>query len=51
MILLLTSQDIKSLLDVKDFLEIVEESYKLVGHGLIKMLPELMWIPTIQQVS
>jgi alanine dehydrogenase len=41
MVLLLTSQDVKSLFDVKEFVDAAEESYKLVGLGMAKMLPRI----------
>lgn len=41
MAILLTSTDVKSLFEMKDFIEIVEECYKLMGLGLMKMLPRI----------
>ena len=41
MVRLITSKDIKQLFDVKDFVETVEESYKLVGSGSVKTLPRI----------
>jgi ornithine cyclodeaminase/alanine dehydrogenase-like protein (mu-crystallin family) len=41
MAILLTSTDIRLLFDIRDFVEMVEESYKLLGLGSIRMLPRI----------
>ena len=40
-VILISSEDIKALFDVKDFVEVVEESYKMLGLGDIRMLPRI----------
>ena len=41
MILFINSEDVKSLLDMQDFVESVEDSYRLLGQGAIRMLPRI----------
>jgi ornithine cyclodeaminase/alanine dehydrogenase-like protein (mu-crystallin family) len=41
MILFISSEDVKSLLDMQDFVESVEDSYWLLGQGAIQMLPRI----------
>jgi hypothetical protein len=39
MAILIGSRDVKSLFEMEDFVEAVEECYKLLGLGLMKRLP------------
>jgi ornithine cyclodeaminase/alanine dehydrogenase-like protein (mu-crystallin family) len=41
MVMLLTSEDIRRVFDVNDFVGAVEESYRLLGLGAIRMLPRI----------
>jgi ornithine cyclodeaminase/alanine dehydrogenase len=41
MVLFINSEDVKTLFDMGDFVEAIEESYKLLGHGEISMLPRI----------
>ena len=41
MVLFINSEDVKSLFDMRDFVEAIEESYKLLGQGEISMLPRI----------
>ena len=41
MVVFINSEDVKSLFDMGDFVEAIEESYKLLGQGEVSMLPRI----------
>lgn len=41
MILFITSEDVKSIFDMQDFIDAVEESYRLLGQDAVQMLPRI----------
>ena len=47
MVLFITSEDVKSIFDMQDFIDAVEESYRLLGQGAVQMLPRI-YLDSIQ---